>query len=175
MSKFEWIFEKVMEAQKNLETTHLHVSVDFTIDDLKDALIETNGIIAEKDKEITELKSKFEDLQNTYKESVEIKLQIWERCKKAEADASETQALLEERNSQIGKLIDDARHQKLMRCQALAESCKYKKYYMTMLLDIEGSSIVSDARRAVRYLKKEKRAERWRNKLLTLIPNWRKV
>lgn len=136
---------------------------------------DVDNVLVEKDQEIAELKLKLENLQNTYKESVEIKLQIWERCKKAEADASETQALLEERNSQIGKLIDDARHQKLMRCHALAESCKYKKYYMTMLLDIEGSSIVSDARRAVRYLKKEKRAERWRNKLLTLIPNWRKV
>ena len=136
---------------------------------------DVDNVLAEKDQEIAELKLKLENLQNTYKESVEIKLQIWERCKKAEADASEMQALLEERNSQIGKLIDDVRHQKLTRCQALAESCKYKKYYMTMLLDIEGSSIVSDARRAVRYLKKEKRAERWRNKLLALIPNWRKV
>lgn len=136
---------------------------------------DVDNVLAEKDQEIAELKLKLENLQNTYKESVEIKLQIWERCKKAEADASETQALLEERNSQIRELIDDVRHQKLMRSQALAESCKYKKYYMTMLLDIEGSSIVSDARRAVRYLKKEKRAERWRNKLLTLIPNWRKV
>lgn len=112
MSKFERIFEKVMEAQKKFETTHLHVSVDFTIDDLKDALIETNGIIAEKDKEIAELKSKLEDLQNTYKESVEIKSQIWERCKKAEADASETQALLEERNKQVGELKDEIRNLK---------------------------------------------------------------
>ena len=136
---------------------------------------DTDNVLAEKDEEIARLKAEIEDVRNTYKDSIEIKVKIWERCKKAEADASETQALLEERNSQIGKLIDDVRHQKLMRCQALAESCKYKKYYMTMLLDIEGSSIVSDARRAVRYLKKEKRAERWRNKLLTLIPNWRKV
>lgn len=68
-----------------------------------------DNVLAEKDQEIAELKSKLEDLQNTYKESVEIKSQIWERCKKAEADASETQALLEERNKQIGELEDEIR------------------------------------------------------------------
>ena len=82
MSKFEWIFEKVMEAQKKFETTHLHVSVDFTIDELKDALIETNGIIAEKDAEIAQL-----------------------------------QAMLEERNKQIGELKEERRWRKC--CEGL--------------------------------------------------------
>lgn len=65
---------------------------------------DADTVIAEKDEEIAELKSKLEDLQNTYKESVEIKVKIWERCKKAEADAAETLALLEERNKQVGEL-----------------------------------------------------------------------
>ena len=68
---------------------------------------DVDNVLAEKDQEIAELKLKLEDLQNTYKESVEIKSQIWERCKKAEADASETRALLEERNKQVGELKSD--------------------------------------------------------------------
>lgn len=68
---------------------------------------DADNVLAEKDQEIAELKSKLEDLQNTYKESVEIKLQIWERCKKAEDDASETRALLEERNKQVAELKSD--------------------------------------------------------------------
>lgn len=73
---------------------------------------DVDNVLAEKDQEIAELKLKLENLQNTYKESVEIKVKIWERCKKAEADAAETLALLEERNKQIGELnakLEDAK------------------------------------------------------------------
>lgn len=51
-------------------------------------------VIAERDGNqtcIDALNTRLEDVQNTYKESVEVKVKIWERCKKAEDTLVETE------------------------------------------------------------------------------------
>lgn len=75
---------------------------------------EADKVIAEKDAEIAELLAEVEDVINTYKASVESKVKIWERCKKAEADTAE-------KDKEISR-------QKYKRCLAMAKWSKAGMY-----------------------------------------------
>lgn len=63
--KFDEIYKKVMDAQRAFEERHIPISLDFKIEDLRDALVESNDTI-----EI--LKQNLEDAKATaYAESVD--------------------------------------------------------------------------------------------------------
>lgn len=55
---------------------------------------EVDAVLAEKDKKIESLEKELEDIRNTYKKSVEVKVTIWERCKKAEDTLEKTERRL---------------------------------------------------------------------------------
>lgn len=55
---------------------------------------EVDAVLNEKDRKIESLEKELEDVRNTYKESVEVKVKIWERCKKAEDSLEKTERRL---------------------------------------------------------------------------------
>lgn len=87
---------------------------------------EADKVIAEKDKEIAELLAEVEDVINTYKASVESKVKIWERCKKAEADTAE-------KDKEIS-------HQKYKRCLDMVAYCDLKMSYWAIREIHEGDT-----------------------------------
>lgn len=63
--KFDEIYKKVMDAQRAFEERHIPISLDFKIEDLRDALVESNDTIEK-------LKQNLEDAKATaYAESVD--------------------------------------------------------------------------------------------------------
>ena len=63
--KFDEIYKKVTDAQRAFEERHIPISLDFKIEDLRDALVESNDTIEK-------LKQNLEDAKATaYAESVD--------------------------------------------------------------------------------------------------------
>lgn len=62
---FDEIYKKVIDAQRAFEERHIPISLDFKIEDLRDALVDSNDTIEK-------LKQKLEDAKSTaYAESVD--------------------------------------------------------------------------------------------------------
>lgn len=63
--KFDKLYKKVIDAQRAFEERHIPISLDFKIEDLRDALVEANDLIEK-------LKQKLDDAKATaYAESVD--------------------------------------------------------------------------------------------------------
>lgn len=56
--KFDELYKKVIDASRAFEKRHVPISLDFKIEDLRDALVESNDTIEE-------LKQKLESVQNS--------------------------------------------------------------------------------------------------------------
>lgn len=138
---------------------------------------DVDAVLAEKDAEIARLKAELEDVRNTYKESVEVKGKIWERCKKAEADASETLALLEERNKQVGEL------QSKVTLASLAEDCSNLRHkrcnYCSALHHHKYKRCLAQAQRCMdAHIETEADAAfftRWEHRWLTLADKFKEA
>lgn len=63
--KFDKLYKKVIDAQRAFEERHIPISLDFKIEDLRDALVESNDLIEK-------LKQKLDDAKATaYAECVD--------------------------------------------------------------------------------------------------------
>ena len=118
---FDELYKKVINAQRAFEERHIPISLDFKIEDLRDALVESNDTIEK-------LKQKLEDAKATaYAESVDAGMEN-RRLKRALYKACANWANLEVFDRTVG--IDDpnveANRWALMRNKCLKKAEEYK-------------------------------------------------